>query len=449
MFGLFKAKPPLSPWEKAWTEDRMVFLANELGMARMLETPTLLPGHASIPQAHDADSAAELLRFVQTWMKLDEMPTHLRVFSDAPTTIESTPPSNAVVIEVHETQLEESDLLLPSMARQLARAALLERGNCNAGDEWTFDLMPAFLGLGIFAANALIKTPSSTSDPLHWWSARQRGYLPSRMFGYALAVRTTTRMDQDQSWASLLRQDAQVAFLDGMKYLAQTDDSIFNRDSTNQPRSSMASGAIQDELQSASPSLRIAAMWELARRAEGNTGPSEAKSDQRVAELLMDNLRHKQAEVRAVAAATLPHYDRSPHAAQDVADALGDAHEEVRIAAAGALGHFAGVDDQTMVHDLTKALKDDVRLVVFNAARSLTYYGKAAEPATKTLLQRLRRAMVECRDEDAVTVMWALDAIVDDAKAAVSQFFVDSDAEFREFALQILEQLGERDAIPN
>ena len=30
MFGLFKAKPPLSPWEKAWTEDRMAWLQPNL-----------------------------------------------------------------------------------------------------------------------------------------------------------------------------------------------------------------------------------------------------------------------------------------------------------------------------------------------------------------------------------------------------------------------------------
>ena len=91
----------------------------------------------------------------------------------------------------------------------------------------------------------------------------------------------------------------------------------------------------------------------------------------------MDALRHKQAEVRAVAATTLPAFDRSPHAAQDLAEALADSSDEVRIAAAGALSGFAGVDDETLVFDLTKALNDDERLVVFNAARSLTAYGDA------------------------------------------------------------------------
>jgi HEAT repeat protein len=155
----------------------------------------------------------------------------------------------------------------------------------------------------------------------------------------------------------------------------------------------------------------------------------------------MDCLRHKEAEVRAVAATTLPAYDRSQHAAQDLADTLRDSNDEVRIAAARSLAHFSGVDDETMVHDLTNALKDDVGGVVFNAARSLTFYGKAAEPATKMLLKRLRRSLVECRDDDARMLIWALDAIVEDTKRTINEFFGDSDAEFRDFSIQMLEQL--------
>ena len=46
--------------------------------------------------------------------------------------------------------------------------------------------------------------------------------------------------------------------------------------------------------------------------------------------------------------------------------------------------------------------------------------------------------MVECRDDDAFTIVWALDAIVDDTEATINEFFADSDEEYRDFAVQIL-----------
>ena len=152
-------------------------------------------------------------------------------------------------------------------------------------------------------------------------------------------------------------------------------------------------------------------------------------------------MRHKEPDVRATAAGVLPTFDRSQLAAVALADALRDSSHEVRAAAATALAHYAGVDDETIVHDLTDALKDDVRLVAFSAARSLTFYGSAAESATKMLLKRLRRALVECRDDDATMIMGALNAIDRDVRSRVTEYFSDADSEFRDFSLELIEQL--------
>ena len=43
MFGLFKAKPPVGPWEKAWVEHRMCWLTEQFGMTRLLEARRWFP----------------------------------------------------------------------------------------------------------------------------------------------------------------------------------------------------------------------------------------------------------------------------------------------------------------------------------------------------------------------------------------------------------------------
>lgn len=440
MFGLFKAKPPISAWEKAWTEYRLCGLADQFGMNRLLETPTLVPDFAGIPSVDTLDDAERLLEFLQTWLKLDTGRIRLQLFTDvvAPESIGQIH-DDQHVIQLTDEELLDRNELIAKFTNALVRQALTRSGLAAAttsDDEWIIDLLPTFLGLGIFIANRSDRPSQNSLGSIAWWSPRQRATLPARMTGYALALRSIVRNELEVPWIQSLRHDAQVAFADGMNFLQKSGETIFSREILTQPRRLISAESLLDELMRGSPSVKITAMWELTKRVDQVPEPSG-----RIGDLLRDAIRHKQPEVRSVAAETMPLFDRSIDAAQDLCDALADSSEEVRIAAAGALAAFPGVDDESLVFDLTRALKDDERLVVFNAARSLTAYGKAAEPAVKTLLQRLRRASVECREQEALTIVWALNAIVDDAADVIRDFFRDDDEEFAEYALQLLEQV--------
>jgi hypothetical protein len=298
---------------------------------------------------------------------------------------------------------------------------------------WTADLLPVCFGLGIFAANETLRAPRPDPEHFAWWGAKQRAYLSARIFGYVLALRAQLRGENAATWAHLLREDARAALLESGKYLQKTGDSVFSA-AGYQQRSDLPTEVLVEELRTGSASRRISAMWELSNRAEhSKEGPSPAIGD-----ALRDALRYKHPEVRAVAASTLPLYDWSIDALHDLSDALKDACDEVRISAAGALGSFVGVDDQLVVENLTAALNDDVRLVVFNAARSLVHYGREAENAIPTLLRRLRKSLIECRDDDTRTLLRALESVTDNAKALIERSLAD-DQQYRDFTIELLD----------
>jgi hypothetical protein len=96
------------------------------------------------------------------------------------------------------------------------------------------------------------------------------------------------------------------------------------------------------------------------------------------------------------------------------------------------------VDDRLVVENLTAALNDDVRLVVFNAARSLAHFGREAEAAIPTLMRRLRKSLVECRDEDTRTLLRAIESVAENAKALVERYLAD-DQQYRDFTLELLD----------
>lgn len=432
MFGLFKPKPPLSPWEKAWTESTLLQLLERFGSAPLLDSPTLVQDYAGIPVPTDQDSANELLEFIKQWMRAD-FPAHLKFYSDAQNIdLQSSPPKNSLEIEVHEKLFEDHSLLFAVIARQIANQ-MLEGSNATP---WVVDLCPAYFGLGIFAANATLRAKPK-SDGLSWWTTRQQGYLPSRIFGYALVLRAILRGESTE-WRTSLRQDAFVTYEDGEKYIEKTGDTVFCRDMLTQPRSDLSADAIIQELQNASPSRKILAIWEIQRRELND------RTKQKVGDSLLDCMRDREAELRAVAATSLPNFLKNAETAQDLCDALRDRDEFVRIAAADALAGYVGIDDESIIYELTEALKDDVRLVVFNAASSLTSYGKAAQPALKPLLKRFRRSLNECRDADSRTLLAAIDAIADDAIATLNEYFGDTDAEYLEFAIELHSEVCQR-----
>jgi hypothetical protein len=50
--------------------------------------------------------------------------------------------------------------------------------------EQVTDLVPVFLGLGLFAANSPVRDRSPRQNRYHGFTIDQQGYLPSRMIGF-------------------------------------------------------------------------------------------------------------------------------------------------------------------------------------------------------------------------------------------------------------------------
>ena len=431
MFGLFQPKPPLHPWEKAWTETRLGWIADQFGMATLLETPTLVPSFAGIPAAESEAQTRELVDFLVNWMKVDGS-FHLSVYRDSATIGEiESPPSQAGshTLQVREGHFGRRDLIIAALARQLADVALEDTDF--AQDAWLGDLLPVAMGLGLFATDHDVRSYSRAGQ-----SPGHLTYLPSRMFGYALAARAYIREEDVLDWNADLRPDAHTVLDESLRYLHKTHDTVFSRDVLTAPRSSLSEQAIAEELRGKSASARIAAMWVCADRyAAAEDGPAHLGG------LVFDCLRHKQGDVRAVAAEIMPRFQRTSDAAFELSEALKDRSDRVRAAAALALQKYVGIEEALVVDALSDGLQDDVRLVSLRSANSLAAFGRQAQGAVKRLLQRLRRSLNDCNDGDAMVYLRAITAISPEPREKLEEFFGAGDEEYLKFALELLAEL--------
>jgi hypothetical protein len=438
MFGWFAPKCPLSTWEKTWTEWRLRWLADTLGIDRLFKAPIVLPNDEFFPDPYDAtmDSARRMMVRVAHYMGVDAGPIGLEVCAD-----EQLPGAaghydpGGVTIRVAASQLEKPDRLVATLAHELAHQILLGGGLLDPtvpDHERVTDLLTSFLGLGVFAANTVVHEQYGQTGQWSWWVIGKQGYLPARVFGYSFALIAFARGEDADAWAVHLRPDAAEPLRQGFRYLQKTGDSLFHPDTVRQRRRPQSVGALIDVLQDGSASARMSALWEL--REQGSAAASVAPA---VAELLAD----PDPDIPGEAALTLGTMGSAARfATPHLLEALGRASSSTRAGAAQALGMLAA-DDENVVSELAALLRDDEPEVVDAAVGALCNFGHRAESIVPQLLDALTAAIVRCDDASSERLVQAIRAATPDPESAVRGYSIGGDPEMCQMALEAL-QMG-------
>jgi|GEM_PF-471451 len=281
MFGLFSPRCPLDIREKTWVDLRMDWLVERLGSEAIRRIEVLTPSDAHFPEAYSGkdqeiefifDRVCEQMRVPRETINLSlfdgieqspfalvQRATPLGVYEQRETE------SGRHTVRIERRHTRDAMHLVATAAHELAHAILLGNElltNADADHEFVTDLLPVMRGLGIFTANATLLEETHQLDQVRWRSVSKAGYLPSRMFGYALAVFAWLRDESKPTWARYLRGDPSSVFKSALSYLQKTGDCLCrlpNGLGRDTPRNRHA------RLTSENPGIRLSAFWELRR----------------------------------------------------------------------------------------------------------------------------------------------------------------------------------------
>jgi HEAT repeat protein len=440
MFGWFSPKCPVGTWEKAWTETRMRWLAERFGVDRLTRAEVVLPEAEYFPDPYDgmAADARRMMDRLCGYMGVNPAAVELRVSPDeqlpgAAGRYERRPRGAKAVVRVAASQLADPEALAATLAHELAHEILLGGGYLDESihdHELVTDLLPVFLGVGVFAANSTIRDASWTDGNWSWWSIRRQGYLPSRVFGYALALFALARGEERPAWGGYLRPDAAGALRGGLDYVRRTGDCLFDPDAVRGGRATPTEAGVIEQLDSRSPSARLAALWDVEDY--GLTGPA-------CLEAVAARLDDRDQSVAGQAARTLGVF--GPPAAPIVprlVELLWLGTDPVRAGAAHALGSLR-LRAEEAVPELARLLKEPGREVFAEAARALGAYGVRSDEAVEPLLAELETALIECDQDTAEDVGRALMAVAEDPTGCVRRYFAArGGVEFERRALETL-----------
>lgn len=230
---------PLSEEEEAWVEQAAQWFLAEFGSDYLLSKPILLPTRGFFDRKFSGteEDADYLLTKLGGIMDVDPEKVVLVFHSEEPMHLSEAVMSQPVKrekgvaghfveredgrfeISLETGGLKDTVALIATLGHELAHVKLLGERRIEENDEQLTDLLPVFFGLGIFSANGVHRSSSWKGVSYGGWSIKKTGYLPQRIFGYALAQWTLYRGDDPKAISKHLDPNAKAAFEATLLYL--------------------------------------------------------------------------------------------------------------------------------------------------------------------------------------------------------------------------------------
>jgi hypothetical protein len=410
----------------------MRWLASALGIDRLLEAEVIQPTEEYFPAPYEGTptDVRRIMEELAEYMDVDAGKIELEICPDIelPGAAGLYEPGERRIIRVAQSQTADLQRLVATLIHELSHEVLLGGGLLRPeveDHEWITDLLAAYLGLGIFAANSALHEKYQ----MGWWRIGKQGYLPARVFGYAFALFCFVRREEMPSWVGHLRLDASAPFREGLRYLNKTRDSLFHPDTIRDQKKDTSVNELITQLESGTPSSRLAALWECRDR-----GPQTAEALDAVIRCLAD----RDPDIPGDAARTIATFGPTAASAlPNLQRALRDELPSARAGAAYALGALR-VDPERLVPELALLLDDKSRAVVSAAAEALSRYGRQAEAVEDRLLGILAGALVEGDDPLIETLIETLRVVSSDPNRSLWKHFNDTDPDLLKLALQVL-----------
>jgi hypothetical protein len=249
MFNFFNKKPkcPIDEKTRIWMEDALLWLMTQFTEQKLLQIQTLTPSKDSFPMELKADeqTANEILKILCNQMDIhfDNIQllfyndTLVKVQEDGPMTISTEHYEGELYssgqyfgknkegkfeIAIQQFQLAEHSKLIATLAHELAHVKILGENKLQENDEYLTDLTTVFFGAGIFTANS----SGSIINKDRGWEYYRQGYLSQQEWGYALALYSYIRREQDPTWVQFLAQNIQSDFQKSIQYMLANEDKV-------------------------------------------------------------------------------------------------------------------------------------------------------------------------------------------------------------------------------
>lgn len=129
-------------------------------------------------------------------------------------------------VGIEKSLLKEPIALIYTIAHEFAHIKLLGEKRIEENDEYLTDLLPIIFGLGVFGANSVFSFSQTTNA----WGYRTSGYLTQMEWGYALAVYTLLKEEENPKWLESLPKNIHSDYKKSLKFIENNRDKLFQQE---------------------------------------------------------------------------------------------------------------------------------------------------------------------------------------------------------------------------
>lgn len=241
-----KDKKPVCPIpeeRREWLEHAFNWLVGAFGEETIMNRPVLTPHHSDFPIQYNGshESAFKTVEIIACQMEIDPNDIELFFYQDGIREVSTGDLGSSIFttgegkegvkssngrymgrqddgkfhIALQEKNLLEPEYMVATLAHELSHIKLLGEERLLENDEQVTDLNTIIFGLGIFNANAAFASYQNFRS--QGW--RKLGYLTQMDWGYALALFTQLRRENDPDWTKYLCKNVKSDFVKSYRYL--------------------------------------------------------------------------------------------------------------------------------------------------------------------------------------------------------------------------------------
>ena len=442
MLGLFSARCPIGPRERVWVERGTARLLDVCGIDWLRQTPVLTGDElVDLLAVEPVEAAAVAERLAPQFpFALSGIEWHEEADISGQQAVEYVPGNPAIGLVPQ--QLNQSPLLRTAhVARCLCEHALstqLAPARTGLHLPLGVDLLCVLAGIGLFPANSTVMTKYWQDGLLHWTIRQFQSFMPSRIYGYALALRCWLCEEAAVPWSSLMRPDARGPFEAGLKFLKKRRPVSWDesRDILRSFRDPPNVDDVRRLLRHRDSAVQISALDDVA-----DFGLDDEQICHEIGHLVHD----PSGEVREEAIRTIA---LMPTGSDELGEALtifcDDPTPRIRSLAALALGEVLH-PPASAVETLRGLTEDAEPSVSSAAAESLVGFPEGLTEVRSRVFQILRQQLARCNYAAVDRFVQRLQASVADAGGLVEQEFVGAEeAPWRQILLQSLKALDSK-----
>ena len=261
MFNLFsknrKPECPISQDMRLWLENSFLWLATQFGHETIRDKSTIIPNQQFFPIRYDGSetSLSKTAEIVARQMEINIADINLKTFKENIqefhanlgyhlfTEIDKDSKEQMAAglyfdkneggkydIFIEEANLHNPENLVAVLAHEFSHIKILGEKRLEQNDECLTDLTTVVFGFGIFNANSSFREVKT----INMWGHNTLGYLTQQEWGYALALYSHFRAEENPDWIKYLSSNIESDFKKSQAYIMANTDKIFWEDYNSQ-----------------------------------------------------------------------------------------------------------------------------------------------------------------------------------------------------------------------